>query len=104
MADADTREGSLIALICEQDTATGLLLTGIGNVDYRKNTNFLIVDESASGSGSCLSPAGPSWPRGTPSRLGHVLPRLLLPFLTSPSARTPPCRRDDAKPNRGCIP
>lgn len=46
MADQATPEGSLIALIADQDTATGLLLTGIGHVDYRKNSNFLIVDES----------------------------------------------------------
>lgn len=45
MVDAGS-EGSLIALIADQDTATGLLLTGIGNVDYRKNTNYLIVDDS----------------------------------------------------------
>ncbi|KAL6777587.1 ATPVF1 [Auxenochlorella protothecoides x Auxenochlorella symbiontica] len=45
MADQATPEGSLIALIADQDTATGLLLTGIGHVDYRKNSNFLIVDE-----------------------------------------------------------
>jgi vacuolar-type H+-ATPase subunit F/Vma7 len=30
----------------EQDTVTGLLLAGVGNVDARKNTNFLIVDNS----------------------------------------------------------
>ena len=40
-------DGSLIALIADQDTATGMLLTGIGHVDYRKNTNYLIVDDSA---------------------------------------------------------
>ncbi|KDD76326.1 hypothetical protein H632_c267p1 [Helicosporidium sp. ATCC 50920] len=31
------------------DTATGLLLTGIGHIDYKKDTNFLIVDDSKSG-------------------------------------------------------
>lgn len=84
MADADTREGSLIALIGEQDTATGLLLTGIGNVDYRKNTNFLIVDESEHCSGPCLPSAGSRAGRG-PSRLGHVLlSPLACPDLPSP--------------------
>lgn len=39
-------EGSLLAMIVDQDTATGMLLTGVGQVDLRKRTNFLIVDES----------------------------------------------------------
>lgn len=30
-----------------QDTVTGFLLAGVGNVDLRKNTNFLVVSESA---------------------------------------------------------
>jgi hypothetical protein len=29
-----------------QDTVTGFLLAGVGNVDLRKKTNFLIVNES----------------------------------------------------------
>ena len=36
----------LFALIVDQDTATGLLLTGVGQVDIRKRANFLIVDDS----------------------------------------------------------
>lgn len=43
---AQSSEGSLLAMIVDQDTATGLLLTGVGQVDIRKRTNFLIVDES----------------------------------------------------------
>ena len=39
-------EGSLLAMICDEDTATGLLLTGVGHVDYKKQSNFLVVDES----------------------------------------------------------
>ena len=39
-------EGSLLAMICDDDTATGLLLTGVGHVDYKKQSNFLVVDES----------------------------------------------------------
>jgi hypothetical protein len=39
-------EGSLLAMIVDQDTATGLLLTGVGQVDLRKRSNFLIVDDS----------------------------------------------------------
>ncbi|GAB4817369.1 hypothetical protein N2152v2_004415 [Parachlorella kessleri] len=38
-------EGSLLAMICDEDTATGLLLTGVGHVDYKKQSNFLVVDE-----------------------------------------------------------
>ena len=31
-----------------QDTITGFLLAGVGNVDLRRKSNFLIVDQSAS--------------------------------------------------------
>lgn len=41
-------EGSLLALIVDQDSATGLLLTGVGQVDLRKRANFLIVDDKTS--------------------------------------------------------
>ena len=43
-------EGSLLAMIVDTDTATGLLLTGVGQVDIRKRANFLIVDDSEPGS------------------------------------------------------
>eukprot|EP00735_Rhodelphis_limneticus_P011825 TRINITY_DN4978_c0_g1::TRINITY_DN4978_c0_g1_i1::g.16685::m.16685 TRINITY_DN4978_c0_g1::TRINITY_DN4978_c0_g1_i1::g.16685 ORF type:complete len:131 (-),score=42.04,sp/Q9ZQX4/VATF_ARATH/60.68/9e-48,ATP-synt_F/PF01990.12/7.8e-31,DXP_synthase_N/PF13292.1/0.087 TRINITY_DN4978_c0_g1_i1:688-1080(-) len=36
--------GTLIAVIGDEDTVTGFLLAGVGNVDVRKNSNFLIVD------------------------------------------------------------
>lgn len=36
----------LIAYFLFQDTVTGFLLAGVGNVDLRRNTNFLIVDSS----------------------------------------------------------
>lgn len=45
-AGPSSAEGSLLALICDEDTATGLLLTGVGHVDFRKQSNFLIVDDS----------------------------------------------------------
>jgi V-type H+-transporting ATPase subunit F len=35
----------LIALIVDEDTATGMLLTGIGHVDLKKSSNFLIVTD-----------------------------------------------------------
>lgn len=38
-------EGSLLAVIGDEDTVTGFLLAGIGNVDHRKNSNFLIVND-----------------------------------------------------------
>lgn len=36
--------GSLIAVIGDEDTVTGMLLAGIGNVDARRTSNFLVVD------------------------------------------------------------
>ncbi|GAX77719.1 hypothetical protein CEUSTIGMA_g5162.t1 [Chlamydomonas eustigma] len=36
--------GSLIACIADEDTITGFLLAGVGNVDVRKKSNFLVVD------------------------------------------------------------
>jgi len=42
MARHANRQGLLIAVIGDEDTVTGLLLGGIGNVDPKKN-NFLIV-------------------------------------------------------------
>ena len=44
MSVAHQGEG-LVAMIVDEDTATGMLLTGIGHVDIRKTTNFLIVTE-----------------------------------------------------------
>jgi V-type H+-transporting ATPase subunit F len=33
---------------CMQDTVTGFLLAGVGSVDLRKTTNFLVVNDSES--------------------------------------------------------
>jgi hypothetical protein len=38
----------LLSPLCLQDTVTGFLLAGVGNVDLRKKTNYLIVDNSNS--------------------------------------------------------
>ena len=38
----------LLFPLCLQDTVTGFLLAGVGNVDLRKKTNYLIVDNSNS--------------------------------------------------------
>lgn len=36
----------LLAMIGDDDTITGLLLAGCGNVDEKKQKNFLVVDAS----------------------------------------------------------
>lgn len=35
---------AIIAMIADEDTVTGFLLAGVGNVDLRRKTNYLIVD------------------------------------------------------------
>ena len=39
--------GSLVAIIADEDTITGFLLAGVGNIDLRRKSNFLVVDASA---------------------------------------------------------
>ncbi|OAY71060.1 V-type proton ATPase subunit F-like [Ananas comosus] len=39
-----TINSALIAMIADEDTVTGFLLAGVGNVDLRRKTNFVIVD------------------------------------------------------------
>ena len=41
---ARDEEGSLVAVIADEDTITGFLLAGVGDVDIRKRSNFLVVD------------------------------------------------------------
>uniref|UniRef100_A0A7S0RM79 V-type proton ATPase subunit F n=1 Tax=Pyramimonas obovata TaxID=1411642 RepID=A0A7S0RM79_9CHLO len=51
MGDAAARaamDPGLIAIIADEDTVTGFLLAGVGNVDARRNANFLIVDSKTS--------------------------------------------------------
>ena len=43
MAPAD-QEGALVAIIADEDTITGFLLAGVGEVDLRRRANFLVVD------------------------------------------------------------
>ncbi|KAK9810663.1 hypothetical protein WJX73_008517 [Symbiochloris irregularis] len=38
-------DGSLLAVIGDEDTVTGFLLAGVGNVDMRKKANFLVVTD-----------------------------------------------------------
>lgn len=35
-----------VRVVCAQDTVTGFLLAGVGNVDLRRKSNFLVVTES----------------------------------------------------------
>jgi V-type H+-transporting ATPase subunit F len=39
-------QGALIGVIGDEDSVTGFLLAGVGNVDVRRKSNFLIVDSS----------------------------------------------------------
>ncbi|KAK1430542.1 hypothetical protein QVD17_13356 [Tagetes erecta] len=43
-AQIPTNNSALIAMIADEDTVTGFLLAGVGNVDLRRKTNYLIVD------------------------------------------------------------
>ena len=44
MDGAHKGDGSLIGVIGDEDTVTGFLLAGVGDVDVRRRTNFLVVD------------------------------------------------------------
>ncbi|PNH04215.1 V-type proton ATPase subunit F [Tetrabaena socialis] len=41
-------EGMLLAVLADEDTITGFLLAGVGNVDMRKKRNYLVVDSKTS--------------------------------------------------------
>jgi ATP synthase F subunit len=43
--EMDEQDGALLAVIADEDTITGFLLAGVGNVDLRKRSNFLVVDQ-----------------------------------------------------------
>ncbi|KAL6079072.1 H(+)-transporting V1 sector ATPase subunit F [Balamuthia mandrillaris] len=36
--------GSLLSIIGDEDTVTGFLLAGVGDVNQKRSTNFLVVD------------------------------------------------------------
>ena len=38
-------KGALMAVIGDEDTVTGFLLAGVGNVDLRRKTNYLVVSD-----------------------------------------------------------
>lgn len=44
LKEAESR--NLIAVVADEDTVTGYLLTGIGERNHKGETNFIIVDES----------------------------------------------------------
>eukprot|EP01135_Chromosphaera_perkinsii_P006807 Nk52_evm8s598 gene=Nk52_evmTU8s598 len=44
---ASQRDNSLISVIGDEDTVTGFLLAGIGNVDAKRRSNFFIVDKDS---------------------------------------------------------
>eukprot|EP00300_Choanocystis_sp_HF-7_P036304 c52147_g1_i1.p2 GENE.c52147_g1_i1~~c52147_g1_i1.p2 ORF type:complete len:128 (+),score=38.71 c52147_g1_i1:41-424(+) len=44
-------DGSLIAIIGDDDTITGFLLAGVGNVNRKRERNFLVVDDSKTPTG-----------------------------------------------------
>ncbi|XP_050235579.1 V-type proton ATPase subunit F-like [Mercurialis annua] len=39
-----SNNSALIAMIADEDTIVGFLLAGVGNVDLRRKTNYLLVD------------------------------------------------------------
>eukprot|EP01113_Clastostelium_recurvatum_P021158 TRINITY_DN2503_c0_g1_i1.p1 TRINITY_DN2503_c0_g1~~TRINITY_DN2503_c0_g1_i1.p1 ORF type:complete len:138 (-),score=27.23 TRINITY_DN2503_c0_g1_i1:77-454(-) len=41
-------DGAYIAVIADEDTVTGVLLAGAGNIDKKRNSNFLVVDNKTS--------------------------------------------------------
>ncbi|XP_071724570.1 V-type proton ATPase subunit F-like [Rutidosis leptorrhynchoides] len=43
-AQIATKSSALISMIADEDTIVGMLLAGVGNVDIRRKTNYLIVD------------------------------------------------------------
>ncbi|XP_055809290.1 V-type proton ATPase subunit F-like [Solanum dulcamara] len=43
-APVKTNNSALIAMIADEDTIIGFYLAGVGNVDLRRKTNYLIVD------------------------------------------------------------
>ncbi|KAJ4727383.1 V-type proton ATPase subunit F [Melia azedarach] len=43
-AQIRTNNSALIAMIADEDTVVGFLLAGVGNVDLRRKTNYLIMD------------------------------------------------------------
>ncbi|GLC61814.1 hypothetical protein PLESTB_001806100 [Pleodorina starrii] len=47
-ANIINNDGMLLAVLADEDTITGFLLAGVGNVDLRKKRNYLVVDSKTS--------------------------------------------------------
>ncbi|EFJ50033.1 hypothetical protein VOLCADRAFT_104166 [Volvox carteri f. nagariensis] len=47
-ANITSQDGMLLAVLADEDTITGFLLAGVGNVDLRKKKNYLVVDAKTS--------------------------------------------------------
>ncbi|KAG5573144.1 hypothetical protein H5410_062910 [Solanum commersonii] len=47
-APVRTNNSAFIAMIAAEDTITGFLLAGVGNVHFRRKTNYTIVDSNIS--------------------------------------------------------
>ncbi|KAF2294266.1 hypothetical protein GH714_008724 [Hevea brasiliensis] len=45
-AQIPTSNSALIAMIADEDSVVGFLLAGVGNVDLRRKSNYLLVDSS----------------------------------------------------------
>ncbi|KAK9764722.1 H(+)-transporting V1 sector ATPase subunit F [Basidiobolus ranarum] len=43
-ANNQYKDRNFIAVIGDEDTVTGLLLAGVGHIDSRQKSNFLVVD------------------------------------------------------------
>lgn len=44
MAGSYQKDRTLVAVIGDEDTVTGLLLAGVGHIDGKQKSNFLVVD------------------------------------------------------------
>ena len=84
------QNGALIAVIGDEETVTGMLLAGVGNVDARRTSNFMVVDSSE-------LPLAPLLPHEHPHP-SSPLPVLVCPQrrhprrLRTPSSGSPPAR------------
>ena len=47
-SDSSLLSGGIVAIIADEDTVTGFLLAGVGNVDAKRKSNFLVVDSKTS--------------------------------------------------------
>lgn len=43
---ASIRDRTLLAVIGDEDSVTGILLAGVGHIDSKQKPNFLVVDSS----------------------------------------------------------